>query len=81
MIQPDQRGWRTLVRVTDIDHDRCCFYVVVPAWSARRKIRIDDNGVPASVRALVEPGHRFHATVNTGAERARDLSFAEWETT
>lgn len=79
-FQPDRRAWRTLVRVDDIDLDQHCFYVVIPAWNVRTKVRIYNDNVPADIRALIEPDRRFHAVVNTGAERARDLFFDDWET-
>ena len=76
---PDRRPWRTLVRVDDIDHDRHCFYAVVPAWDVRTKVRIYNDNLPASIRALLEPDRRLHALVNTGADSSRDLFFDSWE--
>ena len=76
---PDRRPWRTLVRVDDIDHNRHCFYAVVPAWDVRTKVRIYNDNLPASIRALLEPDRRLHALVNTGADSSRDLFFDSWE--
>ena len=78
-FHPDRRAWRTLVRVSDIDRDQRCFYAVVPAWHVRKKIRIDNDNVPTEIQALIEPDRRFHAVVNTGTRKARDLFFDEWE--
>ncbi len=79
-IQSSRKPWRTLVRVDDVDEDHECFYAVVPAWSVRIRVPIYIDYLPANVAKLVEPGRRFHALVNTGAEEARDLYFDEWET-
>ena len=34
-FEPRRRGWRTLVRIADVDVDHRCVYVVVPAWDRR----------------------------------------------
>ena len=78
-FEPDRRPWRTLVRVDDIDHERHCFYAVVPAWSVRTKIRVYNDNLPTTIRTLIAPDRRFFARVNTGAESARDLFFDDWE--
>ena len=78
-FEPARRPWRTLVRVADVDRDHQCFYAVVPAWSVRTKIRIDNDNLPTEILGLLEPDRRFHALVNTGAESHRDLFFVDWE--
>ena len=78
-FEPARRPWRTLVRVADVDPDHHCFYVIVPAWSVRTKIRIDNDNLPAEIRELIEPDRRFHALVNTGVEGHGDLFFDKWE--
>jgi CheY-like chemotaxis protein len=79
-IAPSRRPWRTLVRVYDIERDRGFFYVVVPGWDVRAKVRLDLDSVGDKIKCLVEPGKRFHAKVNIGAQSADDLYFDEWET-
>lgn len=79
-FEPSRRPWRTLVRVVEVNQERKIVYVVVPAWHARQKIRIDMDGLPKIIRNLVEPDRRFHALVNTGAESHEDLFFDTWET-
>lgn len=74
-----RKPWRTLVRVEEIDHDRRCFYAVLPAWDSRKKVRIDNDSIPENVLTLLEPGKRFHAEVNTGAESYAELFFDAWE--
>jgi len=78
-VAPSRRPWRTLVRVYDIDLDRGFFYVIVPGWDARTKIRLDLDNVPEHIRKLVNPEKRFHAQVNIGAQSAHDLYFDDWE--
>lgn len=78
-FEPTRRPWRTLVRVDDVDPERRLFYAVVPAWDIRKKIMIDYDALPQELRDSVYPGHRFHAAVNTGADRIQDLFFDRWE--
>lgn len=78
-VAPSRRPWRTLVRVNDVDPGRGFFYVVVPGWDVRTKVRLDLGNVPDGIRALIEPGKRLHAQVNIGALSAHDLYFDEWE--
>jgi CheY-like chemotaxis protein len=79
-VAPSRKSTRALVRVNDIDLDRGFFYVVVPGWDVRAKVRLDLYNVPTEIRKLVKPDKRFHAQVNTGAQSAHDLYFDEWET-
>ena len=79
-FEPRRRPWRTLVRIADVDLDRRCVYVVVPAWNVHKKVRIDNDNLPLEIQELVEPDRRFHAFVNTGAKSHRELFFDDWET-
>ncbi len=79
-VASSRRPWRTLVRVNDVDPDRGDFYVVIPGWDVRAKIRLDLDSVGQDIKCLVKPGKRFHAKVNIGAQLAEDLYFDEWET-
>ena len=79
VFRPARRPWRTLVRVVEMDEDGRYFYVVVPAWSPWKKIRLYNDGVPGKIRRLLKPGRRFHAQVNTGASSDEDLFFVSWE--
>ena len=76
---PSRRPWRSLVRVEEVDHERGCFYAVVSSWDVHKKIRIDNDGVPGEILKRLQPGRRFHAEVNTGAESHEDLFFVSWE--
>ena len=78
-FEPRRRGWRTLVRIADVDVDHRCVYVVVPAWDVGRKVRIDNDNLPPEIQNLVATDRRFHALVNTGADSHRELFFDDWE--
>ena len=79
IFHPARKPWRTLVEVEEVDSDRGFFYVVVPAWDAHKKVRIDNDGMPDEILKRLQPGRRFHAEVNTGAESHEDLFFVSWE--
>ena len=78
-FEPARRSWRTLVRVDHVEPEGRWFYAVVPSWHVRTKVMIDYDALPREFHDLVEPGRRFHAAVNTGAESAQDLFFDSWE--
>ncbi len=78
-FEPGRQAWRTLVRIADVDDERQCAYVVVPAWDVHRKVRIDKDNLPSDVQELVKPDRRFHALVNTGAKNHSELFFDDWE--
>ena len=73
------RPWRTLLRVVHVNEYSGEFWVVIPAWNWRTPVRLKMAQLPKEVRANVTTGYRFHAQVNTGADRAEDLRFSEFE--
>ena len=77
-FHPTRRPWRTLVRVDEVT-DGGYLYAIVPAWSPQQKIRLSEDSLPEEILDLVEPGKRFHAQVNIGAESHEDLFFDDWE--
>ena len=77
-FHPTRRPWRTLVRVDEVT-DGGYLYAIVPAWSPQKKIRLHEDSLPEEILDLVEPGKRFHAQVNIGAESHEDLFFDDWE--
>ena len=79
LFHPTRKPWRTLVRVSEVDNFRGYFYAVVPAWDSRKKVRIANDDIPKNILELSEPGKRFHAKVNIGAESHEDLFFVSWE--
>ncbi len=78
-FHPARRPWRTLVRVAEVDDEGGYFYAIVPAWDSQQKIRLYKDNLPDKIRHRVEPGRRFHAQVNTGAESHEALFFDSWE--
>jgi hypothetical protein len=82
-FRPDRKSWRTLIRVEDIEQgspNGGYFYVVLPGWNQRTKIRICFDDVPKNIIPLIEVDRRFHAQVNIGAEQHEELYFTDWET-
>ena len=80
-FEPSRHPWRTLVRVSEVDEQRGFTYVIVPPWDVRKKIRIDIESLPSTIREHLGPEQRFHAMVNTGARNHEDLFFQDWELT
>jgi CheY-like chemotaxis protein len=78
-IPPSRRPWRALIRVHAVDRDRGFFYVVIPGWNVREKVRLALDHLPQDVRSQVEADKRLHAQVNIGSESYQDLYFYEWE--
>ena len=76
---PKRRPWRTLVRVAEVDADGRYFYVVVPAWNPRQKVRLYYDSVSEGIQETLEPDMRFHALVNIGAASDEELFFDRWE--
>ena len=81
IFDPTRRPWRTLVQLGEVDDDRECLYAVVSSWDLHRRIRIDKESVPETIRELLQPGkeRHFHAEVNIGAGSREDLYFVSWE--
>ena len=80
-FSPTRRGWRTLVRVVDVDavSTNQVVFVVIPAWNKDREVRLQIAELPKKIQALLDPSKRFHAVVNIGAENHEDLFFEDWE--
>lgn len=79
-FEPNRRPWRTLVRIADLDPEHRRVYVVLPAWNAYQKVRLEMDDLPSEIQELVELDRRFHAQVNTGANDHHQLFFDGWET-
>jgi hypothetical protein len=82
-FRPHRKSWRTLIRVEDVEREGPrggYFYVVLPGWNDRIKVRIPFDDVPEEIRPLVEVDRRFHAQVNVGAQQHEELYFWDWET-
>jgi len=78
---PSRRPWRTLVRVESVatSSKPALFYVAIPGWDSKEIIRLPLDLVPYGRRRLIEPGFRFFASVNKGAEQPDALFFTKFE--
>lgn len=63
------RFWRTLIRVTSID-PWGSIYVVIPGWDSTKEFLIRRDKLPDM---KISEKDRFHADVNIGAERKKDI--------
>jgi hypothetical protein len=77
--RPSRKPWRTLVRIEEVDLEGKYFYVVIPGWNVREKIRISLEDVPEIIKPLLVPEKRLHAQVNLGVESHEQLYFDGWE--
>ncbi|MFW6173978.1 MAG: hypothetical protein ACOC5T_09560 [Elusimicrobiota bacterium] len=71
--------FRQLVRVVDVDRDKGHFHVIVPGWDPEAKIYVSFCHLPEEMRNKIEPGERYHAQVNIGAKHRGELYFSGWE--
>lgn len=80
-FSPSRRPWRTLVRIEEVDEEMKppMFFVVLPGWYSSDKIRLPLGLIPSSLQGKMQPGARFHAQVNKGAENQDDLYFDNFE--
>jgi hypothetical protein len=68
---------RTVIRIAeDWPDDGADVQAIVTAWSVREVVSIPLAAVPGELRRYLKAGARFLADVNTDAERAADLRFA-----
>ena len=81
IFHPTRKPWRTLVQLEEVHDDPESLYAVVSSWDLHRRIRIDRESVPETIRELLQPGKElhFHAEVNIGASSREDLYFVSWE--
>ena len=78
---PSRKPWRTLVRVEEVESSGSAtwIYVVLPGWNRRQVIRLLSEHLPPQIRKLAQPGRRFHAKVNVGADSHEQIYFDDWE--
>jgi len=76
-----RKSWRTLIRVEDVFRGNIpeTFDVILPGWNSREIIRLRLDMVPHQSHDKIQPGFRFHAKVNKGAEDQSDLYFKDFE--
>ena len=78
---PSRRPVQTLVRIEDVDKDQKppIVYAVVPGWRPHKVLRFPITVIDNSLHQHVEPGERFLAKVNIGADNHEDLFFEDFE--
>ncbi len=80
-FSPTRRPWRTMLRVDDVEefHGVPMVYIVLPGWNSSEVIRFPRSMIPEELHSFVQPGERFFATVNKGAEDQLELYFENFE--
>jgi hypothetical protein len=75
-----RKSWKTQVRVEEVIRDSVpkAFDVVLRGWNSKEIIRLPLDLLPAEHRARIEPGFRFHAFVNKGANSQEELFFRDF---
>jgi hypothetical protein len=82
---PERIPCRTLVRVERLDPPKSPKYydVTVPSWNPEHSVRVfvsnTPTPIPLAIRRNLGVGDYFIAKVNTGARRAEDLFFEDFE--
>ncbi len=80
-FSPVRRPWRALVRVEDVNNapGYRMFYVVIPGWTSSEKVRLPLDLIPPERQSRIQPGTRFYAEVNIGADNQDELYFENLE--
>lgn len=78
-----RRTLRTIVQIEERTFDSGIEVVdaFVPGWNTEDRVRFPLNLIDPTMRSRAQPGQRFFAWVNTGAERDEDLFFSDFEIT
>lgn len=74
---PSRRPWQTMVQIEDVDGDTV--YAILPSWNSNEVIKLPKEMINQNLHEHVNPGERFFAQVNKGAERQSELYFEEFE--
>jgi hypothetical protein len=78
---PSRKPWRTLIAVESVAGELlpALFYVTIPGWDSKEIVRLQLDLIPEEQRLRIQPGFRFFAAVNKGAERPEELYFSNFE--
>ncbi len=78
---PSRKPWRTLIAVESVARDLLppLFYIAIPGWDSKEIVRLQLDLIPEEQRVWIQPGFRFFAAVNKGAERPEELFFSNFE--
>ena len=77
-VLPDRQGYRTVVRVEEINQEdahRKIARVVVPAWNPEASIPLPLDYITGFIGKEITEGTRLFAEVNIGAREFQDLFF------
>ncbi|UOQ69879.1 hypothetical protein [Hymenobacter volaticus] len=77
-----RKPWQTLVRIDDIDISTKTVLLVIPAWDGNKGgngIKIPMQSFDKSILHMVNPGVRFFAHVNLGAEKIEDVYIKDFQ--
>jgi len=77
IINPDRKGWRTLVRIDSFDENH--IYLIIPSWNCNDVISINKSDIPDEIAKNIQEEKRLHARINIGSELSNDLFFSDWE--
>lgn len=78
-FRPHREPWRAQVYVAEVDEERRHFWVELPAWEQKVRVRLRIRDLPRDLCESLRSDSRLFAKVNLGAERIEDLYFWEWE--
>lgn len=80
-VPSTRRAHRTLLNIIDITHDseKEVVDVIVPGWNPHRAVRFPTLLIPEELHAVLKPDGWLFARINTGAEKAEDLFFDQFE--
>jgi hypothetical protein len=76
-INPKNRMWRTLVRVTRSDQNGVG--LIIPGWNVKKEVFCSYQAIPPDIFKDMKKDSRYHVGCNIGAEKAEDLCFDGWE--
>jgi hypothetical protein len=73
-----RRGWRTLVRIEEIDIKAGFIYLIIPAWNPNDGIKLRTISWPKHIADLSRLPISLYAEVNLNAEKQEELYLDNW---
>ena len=78
MSNAQERLWRSLVRVIDLNEEHMVIYIP-SLGDVRDTVKIPRKSLPPEIDASLKLEQRLHVRVNLGAVRMEQLRFEDWE--
>jgi len=78
-MNPADKMWRTLVRVSGRSWTQRGVYLIIPGWNVDKNVFCPRQAIPPDIFNSMELYKRYHVGCNIGAEKASDLCFDGWE--